>query len=241
MPGIALEDDESYKKAHDRQQALIEMRSAGLPKPPDVTWADWTGVRKVHPRIEVMVLMHVMGHTNTEIAKKLGYSQAAVSSRLNNSVIKKHIEKVKVEHRDASIKSRLNTLMPKAFENLEDALNQQNSMAGLKSKEVLDASLKLIQMQNTPEEGKSSSVGSFIDILKQVQSAGMSISDMAQNIVKAKETGTMPPSHQTIDIDPNLIPDVDDYTPSAASDWVTNNIPEFDTKSIMDGKEEALD
>lgn len=140
-------------------------------KPPDATWGDHIGLKKLNQRHKFLIHLAALGHSNQEIIAKTGFTDAWVSTLMSNTQIQKEIQlerdKLYSGDPDQALRLGLSDSVKVILETIRDT-QARNSLR-------VDTAFKLMERTHgKPKQSvevSSSSIKDLFDRLDAVQNA----------------------------------------------------------------------
>lgn len=174
-PNTFIDDDGEEQR---RFEYLRAEHPESWQKPDDVdTWGDWTVKpgRPLSARHKELCRLLFLGKTNTYIAEKMELSESRVSILKSNSLIQAEIARLQDLAFERTISERLKEMGPVAANILEDILisDDANIKPALKKDTAVWILEKLSGKPKQDIDVQSSTLGGFMDMLKQMQAGDL--------------------------------------------------------------------
>lgn len=168
---------------------LSEMKRKGLPKPPDITWTQWRGPRRVSPRTLNIAWMAAQGIPHGKIAAELGLKSSRISAILSSDRMRKEIQKIQHKHLGRATENRFQRMIPKADAVVEQILDNtlaKDSVRLAAAKEVYDrAHGKAVQQVDINDK---STIRSLFELLDQRERARAESTETHEEVVVEAES-----------------------------------------------------
>lgn len=115
------------------REELTEMQLLSMPKPPEVSWGDWIGPKKLSHRHDYFVLLAASGMTAGQLAETLGFSKGRISVLLSKSEIKREIKAKQAELWGEDSQTRFKQILTKAIDITEEILTEPTTKDSLRA------------------------------------------------------------------------------------------------------------
>lgn len=137
--------------------------------------------KPLSPRHKVFCRMIAYGNRNTDVARKLGYTDAWVSTLKNHYRIKREIERIQDLIFEESAADRIKSLAPRALDVFEEALTSDEGKWTPTHK--MQAATWIAEKHSGKAiqqiETKDTTLSSFLDKLKSLQESGKGLRDLS--------------------------------------------------------------
>jgi len=144
MEDLTLQSDEILQQRKLTHAEIKQMRRSGLPKPKDLTWADWNAPLQLSPRQEVVCHMSAIGRPNKRIAEETGYSYAQVSKILKSDIGTFRVQELQHQLFGSNHEKRFKALLDDAINTTASIMSDSQNKATTRlsaAREIMDRSM----------------------------------------------------------------------------------------------------
>ena len=115
---------------------------------------------------------HALGFRNSEIAKKLGYSDASITRLLEKDWLKAEVARFRNQYYEADIHQALKNAGPDAIKHIHESILNENEKSEIRSTNARWVTEKLTGKPKQEVNVESNSLTAFMELARQMVNAG---------------------------------------------------------------------